>query len=139
MLVALIVDTVSAEPPKETVAPAWKSIPLTVTDVPPSLAPPFGVTALTTGAGARYVKQPLQVPLCASGFVTSTFTGPAACAVVAPVIAVALMVDTVSAEPPNVTVAPAWKSVPAIVTEVPPALAPLFGVTEVTVGGGGAT
>ena len=53
MLVALIVDTVSAEPPKETVAPAWKSVPLTVTDVPPLLAPLFGVTALTTGAGAR--------------------------------------------------------------------------------------
>ena len=85
------------------------------------------------------MKQPLHVPLCASGSVTITFTGPAACAVVAPVIAVALMVDTVSAEPPNVTVAPAWKSVPAIVTEVPPALAPLFGVTDVTVGGGGAT
>src|SRR6266542_2082564 len=134
MLVALMVDTVRAEPPNETVAPAWKSVPVIVTAVPPALAPLFGVTELTVGAGARYVKQAMQVPLCVSGFVTVTVTAPAACAVVLPVMLVALIVETMSADPPKDTVAPATKPVPANVTAVPPALAPLLGVTELTVG-----
>jgi hypothetical protein len=40
----------------------------------------------------------------------------------------------VAAIPPNMTVAPAAKFVPVIVTEVPPAAGPLFGDTLVTVG-----
>jgi hypothetical protein len=36
---------------------------------------------------------------------------------------------------PNVTVAPAAKFVPVIVTAVPPASDPLFGATLLTVGG----
>jgi hypothetical protein len=54
--------------------------------------------------------------------------------VVVPLMLVALIVDTVSADPPNDTVAPAWKPEPAMVTEMPPAVGPLFGVTELTVG-----
>ena len=131
--VELIVDTLSAEPPNETVAPAWKPDPLTVTVVPPALGPLDGATDVTVGP-ATYVKQPLQVPLCASGFVTTTFTLPAACAVVVPAMLVALIVETVSDDPPNETVAPAWKSVPVMVTVVPPAAGPLVGVTPVTDG-----
>jgi hypothetical protein len=40
----------------------------------------------------------------------------------------------VAAVPPNVTVAPVAKFVPVIVTDVPPAVPPLFGDTLVTVG-----
>ena len=40
----------------------------------------------------------------------------------------------VAAVPPNVTVAPAAKFVPVIVTAVPPAVGPLFGLTLLTVG-----
>ena len=40
----------------------------------------------------------------------------------------------VAAVPPNVTVAPAAKFVPVIVTPVPPAIGPLFGDTLLTVG-----
>jgi hypothetical protein len=54
--------------------------------------------------------------------------------VVVPVMLVALTVDTVSADPPKDTVAPAWKPEPAMVTEAPPAVGPLFGVIELTVG-----
>jgi len=133
MLVALTVETVSAEPPKDTVAPAWKPVPAMDTDVPPALGPLFGVTELTVGA-ATYVKQPVHVPVCASGFVTTTLMAPAAWALVVPVMLVALMVDTVSAEPPKETVAPAWNPVPAMETDVPPALGPLFGVTVLRVG-----
>jgi hypothetical protein len=42
----------------------------------------------------------------------------------------------VAPAPPNVTVAPAAKFVPVIVTAVPPAVDPLFGLTLVTIGGG---
>ena len=49
---------------------------------------------------------------------------------------VVLFVTTtlVAAVPPNVTVAPAAKFVPVIVTAIPPAAGPLFGDTLVTVG-----
>jgi hypothetical protein len=40
----------------------------------------------------------------------------------------------VAAVPPKVTVAPAAKFVPVIVTAVPPAVDPLFGDTLLTVG-----
>ena len=41
-----------------------------------------------------------------------------------------------AAAPPNVTVAPAAKFVPEIVTAVPPTLEPVFGEIPVTVGAG---
>src|SRR5438093_13253502 len=131
-----MVDTFKAEPPKETAAPATKPVPVTLTEVPPAVAPLVGVTEATVGAGATYVKQPVQLPLCVSGLVTTTFTAPAACAVVVPVMLVALTVETVSAEPPNETIAPLWKSLPAMVTDVPPAVTPLLGVAEFTTGAG---
>jgi len=80
------------------------------------------------------VKQLEQLPLCVSVFVTTTLTAPAECVVVVPVIAVGLIVATVSADPPKETVAPLWKPVPATVTDVPPHAGPLLGVTDVTVG-----
>ena len=46
-------------------------------------------------------------------------------------------VTPVAAVPPKVTVAPATKSAPVMVTAVPPAVGPLVGLTPVTVGGGG--
>jgi hypothetical protein len=42
----------------------------------------------------------------------------------------------VAAVPPKLTVAPALKPVPVMVTEVPPAVVPVFGETELTVGAG---
>ncbi|HEY8824109.1 MAG TPA: hypothetical protein VIP07_04410 [Candidatus Limnocylindria bacterium] len=80
------------------------------------------------------MKQPEQLPLCVSALLTTTLTRSAACAVVVPVIVVALIVPIVSGEPPNDTLAPAWNPVPAMLTEVPPTAGPLFGVTDVTVG-----
>src|SRR5207247_2340592 len=117
-LVALIVETVSAEPPKATVAPAAQRHPATRHDGPaargqPPAGPLVGASELTVGAGARYVKQPVHVPLCVSVLVTTTFTDPAACAVVVPVMLVAAIVATVRAEPPNDTFAPAPKPLPA--------------------------
>jgi hypothetical protein len=133
MLVASTVETVSADPPNDTLAPAWNPVPFTVTALPPAAGPLFGVTEPTVGP-ATYVKQPLHVPLCESGFVTVTFTAPAACAVVVPVILVALIVEMVSVDPPSETVAPVWKSAPVIVTAVPPRVEPVVGLIDVTVG-----
>ena len=49
--------------------------------------------------------------------------------VVAVIVVLLTTTTFVAAVPPNVTVAPAAKFVPVIVTAVPPAVDPLFGVT----------
>jgi hypothetical protein len=68
--------------------------------------------------------------------VTVTVTAPAPPAGVVAVICVPLTTTTlVAAVAPNVTLAPAAKFVPVIVTAVPPAGNPLFGLTLLTVGG----
>jgi hypothetical protein len=59
------------------------------------------------------------------------------CAVVTPVIVVALTTDSdVSGVPPIVTVAPGWKFDPVTVTAVPPATGPFAGMTPAIVGAG---
>ena len=78
-----------------------------------------------------------QTPTLPTGLVTVTVTAPALPAGVVAVIVVLFTTTTfVAAVPPNVTVAPAAKFVPVIVTAVPPAVDPLFGDTLVTVGAG---
>jgi len=42
----------SAAPPSDALAPDWKPVPLTVTDVPPEVRPLDGATEDTVGAGA---------------------------------------------------------------------------------------
>jgi hypothetical protein len=74
-----------------------------------------------------------RLPLCPFT-VTVTVTAPALPAGVVAVICVPLTITTfVAAVPPNVTVAPAAKFVPVIVTAVPPAVGPLFGDTLLAV------
>ena len=68
--------------------------------------------------------------------VTTTFTAPAACAGAVAVIEVALLTIKLAALPPNVTELVPVKLVPVIVTPVPPAVGPEFGLTLLTVGGG---
>ena len=76
----------------------------------------------------------VRLPLCPFT-VTVTVTAPALPAGVVAVMLVLLTTTTfVAAVPPNVTVAPAAKFVPVIVTAVPPAAGPLFGLTLLTVG-----
>jgi hypothetical protein len=72
--------------------------------------------------------------------VTVTVTAPALPAGVVAVICVPLTTTTfVAAVPPNVTVAPAAKFVPVIVTGVPPAVGPALGDTLDTLGTGPVT
>jgi hypothetical protein len=76
----------------------------------------------------------VRLPLCPFT-VAVTVTAPALPAGVVAVIVVLFVTETfVAAVPPNVTVAPAAKFVPVIVTDVPPAVDPLLGLKLVTVG-----
>jgi len=128
------VTPVAAAPPNVTVAPAAKFVPVMVTAVPPAVGPLFGLTLLTVGTTA-YVYPFARLPLCDPTLVTVTVTAPALPAGVVAVIVVAFTTTTFVADPlPNVTVAPDAKFVPVIVTAVPPAVVPVFGLTLVTVG-----
>src|SRR5437867_3266470 len=80
---------VAAVPPKETVAPETKLDPLMVTEVPPPVVPPIGLTDEIDG-GRSYVKPFADVTLWPSGFATVTLTAPAAWAGVTAVSWVAL-------------------------------------------------
>jgi len=115
-----------------------KALPEIVIEVPPEVGPEPGVTEVTRGGGieATYVKPLVSVPLRLSGFVTTTFNVPAAWAGVIAVMD-ELLVNVTEAElvPPKDTPAPFTKPDPVIVTVVPPAVLPVFGDTEVTVGG----
>src|SRR5713226_808630 len=71
------------------------------------------------------------------GAVTVTSTIPDPDGLVA-VIWVALLTTKLAATAePNLTAVAPVKLVPVIVTDVPPAIGPLFGASETTVGGGG--
>ncbi len=102
---------------------------------------PFAVVddTLSTFDGS-YVKRSAavvaEVPPAAE---TVTSTAPVACAGAITVIELELLTVTPTpAEPPKLTETPTvcedTKFVPVIVTDVPPASAPVFGVTAVTVG-----
>src|SRR5438270_9103543 len=71
------VTPVAAVAPKATVAPLMKLVPLIVTDVPPPEGPLFGLTAVTDGVTAVYVKSSLAVLFdVPPEVVTSTSTVP---------------------------------------------------------------
>ena len=69
-------------------------------------------------------------------FVTTTSFAPAEPAGVVTAIFVAVIVPTVAATPPTVTVAPALNPAPVITAAVPPAVVPEVGLIEVIVGAG---
>jgi hypothetical protein len=126
---------VAAVPPIVTVAPAAKFVPVIVTAVPPAADPLFGEMLLTVGT-TTYVYPFAKLPPDTPGFVTVTVTAPALPAgVVAVIVVLFTTVTPVAAVPPNVTVAPAAKFVPVIVTAVPPVVDPVFGETLLTVAG----
>jgi hypothetical protein len=135
MLVLLTSTTFVADAlPNVTVAPEAKLVPLIVTAVPPATGPLLGLTLVTVGF-TTYVNALARLPLCPLT-VTVSVTAPALPAGVVAVMLVLLTTTTfVAAALPNVTVAPAAKFVPVIVTAVPPVVGPLLGDTLLTVGG----
>jgi hypothetical protein len=106
-----------------------------VTAVPPATGPLPGLTLVTVGS-TMYVNPLARLPLCPTELVTVTVTTPALPAgVVAVMVVLFTTVTPVAAVPPKLTVAPAAKFVPVMVTAVPPEVDPLFGDTLLTVGG----
>ena len=104
---------------------------------PPFVAPKYSADRLTLIAGPTlaYVKPPASVPLCTSGFVTTTSTTPAACAGVVAVIVPAPTTTTPVARHPQLHHRPRLKTcVPETVTDVPPFVGPTVGLTPVTPG-----
>ena len=77
------------------------------------------------------------VALVPPGVVTVTSTVPAAPAGLVAVTWPALSTLNEAALPPKLTSVAPVKSVPAMVTEVPPAVDPLLGETPLTTGAGG--
>ena len=124
-----------AGPKRTTVAPV-KFVPVIVTEVPPVVGPALALTEVTVGAGV-YVKWSLaEVALEPPTVVTVTSIVPAMCTGEVAVIVVMLTTVTdVAAVAPKLTPVAPVRFVPVIVTEVPPAVGPAFGLTDVTVGG----
>jgi hypothetical protein len=136
IVVALVTLTLTAAtPPNATVAPIKNFVPVIVTEVPPAIDPEAGATLETVGAVFTYVNALDRDPLWPSRFVTFTVTAPVPRAGVVAVRVVLLITFTlVAVVPPKVTVAPAAKKVPVIVTVVPPIVDPEAGDTLATVG-----
>jgi hypothetical protein len=123
--------------PNSTLVALVRFAPVMVTCVPPAVVPDVGLMPVTVGLGARNVNTAAApVALVPSGVVTVTSTGPADCAGAVAVIDVSeLTVKAAAVEPKSTLVAPV-KSIPVIVTVVPPVANPERGVIPVTVGVG---
>jgi hypothetical protein len=137
------VTLAAAVPPKLTVAPLAKFVPVIVTTAPPAVGPLAGATFVIVGAvdaaagGATAVNAPAAVDDWPSPFVTVTSRAPAECAGATAVSTEGLIqVTLVAAVPPNVTVAVLAKLLPVIVTIVPPVVGPLEGPITDTEGAG---
>jgi hypothetical protein len=129
---------VAVVPPKLTVAPVRKPVPVMVTAVPPEASPVFGETEVTVGAGLPpvYVNALVRLPERPVELVTVTVTVPAPAGVVAEMVVLFSTVTFVAAVAPKVTAAPAANLVPVMVTSVPPLVGPVAGPIPVTVGVG---
>ena len=131
--VALSTDTeVAAVPPNVTDVVPVKFAPDSLTVVPPAIVPLSKLSDVIVTSVYVYAAVFVPVP---PGVVTATSTAPMAFAGVTHVTDVALTTVTdVAAVPPNVTVDAPVKFVPVSVTVVPPAVAPLIGLSDVMVG-----
>jgi hypothetical protein len=110
-----------------------------VTFVPPAAGPEAGDTLLTVRDDdvVPNVNPPGSAALVLSGLVTATLTDPEACGGVVARSWFALTKEMLDAAlPPKETVAPLAKFDPVIVTTVPPAVPPEFGVTLLTASNG---
>ena len=115
----------AAVAPKSTAVAPVKLVPVMVTEVPPAVGPEVGATELTVGAATKVKSSAEEIADVPPAVVTVTSTVPAACAGEVAVIWVSETTVKVAA-----AVAPKWiavaavKPVPAMVTEVPPAVGP---------------
>src|SRR5437016_5135117 len=113
---------VAATPPKSTVAPLMKLVPVIVTDVPPPVGPLFGLSDVTAGCTALYVNSSASdVDDVPAEFVTVTSTMPGVSVAGDGTViwVVEFTVTPAAAMAPKLTVEPATKPVP-VIADVPP-------------------
>jgi hypothetical protein len=122
--------------PTFTVAPDTYPVPVTVIDTPPAIdGDESGLTAVTVGTGSKLNSSAELVAEVPPPVVTVMFTVPAdSDGEVATILTDESTVYVEAAlEPKSTAVAPV-RFVPLIVTDVPPAIGPAVGDTDVTVG-----
>jgi len=114
-----------------------KLVPVTVTAVPPPVGPVLGLTAVTVGSGVRTNVNQSAGALTAdvpAGVVTVTSTVPVAAGTAAVICVALLTVKLWARTVPKLTAVAPVKLEPVIITEVPPWVDPVLGLTAVTVG-----
>jgi hypothetical protein len=126
-------DVAAVEPKSTALAPA-KLVPVMVTDVPPAVGPLAGETDVTVGDPVYVNSSSTVVALVPPAVVTVTATVPEPTGLVAVICVELSTVNVVAAEAPKLTTVAFVKSVPVIVTDVPPESGPPLGLTPVTVG-----
>jgi hypothetical protein len=125
--------TAEAVPNLTAVAPV-KFVPVIVTAVPPAVEPPVGDTAVTVGTPAYVNLSAALTALEPPPVVTMMSTVPVPAGEVAAIV-VSLTTKNPFSMPPHVTAIAPVNPEPVIVTPVPPAGGPTFGLTPVTTGG----
>jgi hypothetical protein len=129
----LTTTLVAAEAPNLTLAPVTKFVPVIVTLVLPAGGPPTGFNAVTVG-GPKAKWSFSVVAEVPPAVLTVRSTVPVPAGETAVIEVLELTTTPLAAAVPNVTLAPAAKFVPVIVTLVAPAVGPLFGLNALTVG-----
>jgi len=127
---------VPATVPNFTAEAPVNPVPVRVTKVPPPGTPAVGLTAVTVGHTLNTNWSAELVALVPAGVVTVMSTVPwASAGEMAAVIDVPEeTVKLVAAPAPKLTAVAALKFAPVMLTEVPPVVYPLVGVTAVTTG-----
>ena len=129
-----IVKLVAAVLPKLTAVTLVKPEPVMMTDVPPAVVPAVGLTEVMTGMPKVYF-EPAEVVEVPAALAAVISTVPAAWAGDVAVIWVSeLIVKLVAAVAPKLTAVTSVKPEPVIITDVPPAVVPAVGLTEVMIG-----
>jgi hypothetical protein len=125
-VVPVTMKAVAGVVPKLTDVAPFRSVPVIVTVVPPSVEPLVVVKEVIVGVGTMKVKLPVEVS-GPSGVVTVISTVPDACgAVWATMVCVSTTVK-ITVVVPNLTDVAPMRFVPVIVTVVPPSVDPLVG------------
>jgi hypothetical protein len=129
-------NDVAAVPPNDTAVAPVNPVPVIVTEVPPAVGPLVGFTPLTEGGATKLNWSAPVTALVPFGPVTVMSTVPAPCAGDVAVIDVGpFTTNVVAAVPPKDTAVAPVNPAPKIVTDVPPAVGPLPGLTADTDGG----
>jgi len=132
--VALLAVIEPAVAPNVTEVAEVRLVPVMTTLVPPAVGPLLGVTEVTVGAPAKVNRSPAEVADVPPAVVTVMSTAPALPTGEVTVTDVAVLTVIEPAVAPNLTEVAEDRLIPVMTTLVLPAVGPLLGVMEVTVG-----